>query len=120
MPAASFSWNSFIFEESVGAYPTPTWLRNRSDGLSTYMPLDDEESNIKVYFDEYVHEDMYITFYDVTMGRYMTTGAVNGLDGPYPLNYTWTISGLYGGHTYRMGFATESGVKNISGYVTSY
>ncbi|HIT85945.1 MAG TPA: hypothetical protein IAA60_08615 [Candidatus Ornithomonoglobus intestinigallinarum] len=114
-------WNSFHFDQYVGEFPEPSWLRNIDDAnKSTYMDLGADESTIKMEFDEWVDEELYTAVYDVTEDRTLFDDCENGLAGPFKLNYSWTISGLTGGHTYRVGFATESGQFRLVGMATSF
>ncbi len=101
------------FSVTAPVYPSSTLL------LSGNLTLDSAESKLEIEFDSTSGSDIYISLYDLTSGRYITSGT-DGLYGPFATQKKLTFTGLTGGHSFRIRVSAANNARYLSGTITSY
>lgn len=108
------------FSQTIGKFPSWSPL-TLSRTKKTSLPLDSGQSVIQVDFDDdNEYSRGYQGLYDITAGKYLIDPDGDHLDGPYIIGSTIRFSGLTGGHSYRVMFASTSSNTLASGIVWTY
>ena len=100
------------FNTTIAKFPSSTLVGNN-------LSLGSQESNLEIYFTTRPTGSCYFSLYDITTDEYLTSGT-NYMYGPIYMNDIYTLSGLTGGHKYRIRMAGAGSSCQIAGSITSY
>lgn len=100
------------FDTTLAIYPSSTLLGNN-------LLLDSSESTIEIAFTTRPTGKCYFSLYDLTAAEYLTTGT-NNMYGPVYMNDVYQLTGLTGGHKYRIRMASDTVKRAVAGSITSF
>jgi hypothetical protein len=101
------------FNVNLPAYPDSTQV-------ATNLALSGGETRLEMSFTRIPTGYLYISLYDLTAGRYITSGDVDYLYGPVTIGNVFTFTGLTSGHKYRIRMSNFPNAGTIAGTITSY
>ncbi len=100
------------FNTTIAQFPSSTLVGNN-------LSLGSQESYLEIYFTTSPIGSCYFSLYDMTADEYITDGT-NNMYGPVHMADIYTLSGLTGGHKYRIRMAGAGSSCRIAGSITSY
>ena len=100
------------FNTTLAVFPSSTMIGNS-------LSLGSSEDEMEIVFTTRPVGMCYFSLYDMTADEYLTTGS-NNMSGPSYMGSMFTLSGLTGGHKYRIRMSAAVQSCPVAGTITSY
>lgn len=106
------------FSIDIPFYPDYGYVKLSTN--KTSIPIGSGDSSIQFSFTKRPKKS-YLGVYDVTSGKYITTGSASAghMEGPYNFGTNFAIEDLTGGHTYRVYMGGDYSGNSASGTLYS-